>query len=89
MSEVKKLRIPTGKNETIWLRTLQHVNRITHAAGNQSWACFSKVLKLFGRISDDVILFVFSKLRRLEARDFSVTIIFIPFTTYEKTSFTE
>lgn len=36
MSEVKKLRIPTAKNETIWLCTLQHINRITHAAGNQS-----------------------------------------------------
>jgi len=36
MSEVKKLRIPTAKNETIWLCTLQHINRKTHAAGNQS-----------------------------------------------------
>ena len=51
-------------------------------------ACFSKVPKLFGRISGDIILFVSSKLRRLEARNFAV-FIFIPFTTYEKTSFTE
>ena len=52
-------------------------------------ACFSKVPKLFGRISGDTILFVSSKRRRLEARNFAVILIFIPFTTYEKTSFTE
>ena len=52
-------------------------------------ACFSKVPKLFGRISGGIILFVSSKRRRLEARNFAVILIFIPFTTYEKTSFTE
>ena len=52
-------------------------------------ACFSKVPKLFGRISGDIILFVSSTRRRLEARNFAVIFIFIPFTTYEKTSFTE
>ena len=52
-------------------------------------ACFSKVPKLFGRISGDIILFVSSKQRRLEARNFAVIFVFIPFTTYEKTSFTE
>ena len=52
-------------------------------------ACFSKVPKLFGRISDDIILFVSSKRRRIEARNFAVILIFIPFPTYEKTSFTE
>ena len=45
-------------------------------------ACFSKVPKLFGRISGDIILFVSSKRRRLEARNFAVIFIFIPFTTY-------
>ena len=52
-------------------------------------ACFSKVPKLFVRISGDIILFVSSKQRRLEARNFAVIFVFIPFTTYEKTSFTE
>ena len=52
-------------------------------------ACFSKVPKLFERISGDIILFVSSKLRRLEARNFAVIFIFVPFTTYKKTSFTE
>ena len=51
--------------------------------------CFSKVSKLFGRISGAIILFVSSKRRRLEARNFAVIFIYIPFTTYEKTSFTE
>ena len=51
-------------------------------------ACFSKVPKLFGRISG-VILFLSSKRRRIEARNFAVILIFIPFPTYEKTSFTE
>ena len=49
-------------------------------------ARFSKVPNLFGRISGDLILFVSSKRRRLEARNFSIVLIFIPFTTYEKTS---
>ena len=48
-------------------------------------ACFSKVPKLFGRISGDIILFVSSKRRRLEVRNFAVIFIYIPFTTYEKT----
>ena len=47
-------------------------------------ACFSKVPKLFGSISGDIILFLSSKRRRLEVRNFAVIFIFIPFTTYEK-----
>ena len=54
-----------------------------------SGARFSNVPRLFGRISGDIILFVSLKRRRLEARNFAVILIFIPFTTYEKTSFTE
>ena len=54
-----------------------------------SGARFSKVPKLFGRISGDIIIFVSSKQGRLEARDFEVIFIFIRFTKYEKTSFTE
>ena len=56
---------------------------------DRTGACFSKVPKLFGRISGDIILFVSSKRRRLEARNFAVIFVFNPFTTYEKTSFTE
>jgi len=52
-------------------------------------ACFSKVPKLFGRISGYIIHFVSSKRKRLEARNFAFILIFIPFTTYEKTGFTE
>ena len=47
-------------------------------------ARFSKVPKLFGRISGDLILFVSSQRRGLEARNFAVISIFILFTTYEK-----
>ena len=47
-------------------------------------ARFSKVPKVFGPISGDIILFVSSKRRRLEARNFAVIFTFIPFTTYEK-----
>ena len=50
---------------------------------------FSKVPKAFGRISGDVIVFVFSKRGCLEAPNFAVILIFIPFITYEMTSFTE
>ena len=52
-------------------------------------ARFSKVPRLFGRNSGDIILFVSSKRRRLEARNFAVILIFIPYTTYGQTSFTD
>ena len=44
-------------------------------------ACFSKVPKLSGRISGDIILFLSSKRGRLGARNLAVIFIFIPFTT--------
>ena len=50
---------------------------------------FSKVPKLYGRISGDMILFVFSKRRRLVARNSAVILIFTPFRAYEEISFTE
>ena len=50
---------------------------------------FSKVPKLFGRIWGDIILFESSKRRRLEPQNFVAIVIFIPFTTYGKTNFTE
>ena len=37
----------------------------------------------------DIIIFVSSRRRRLEARNVAVIFIFIPFTTYKKTSFKE
>ena len=52
-------------------------------------ARFSKVPKLFGRISGYIILFVSSERRRLGTRNFAFILIFIPFTTYEKTGFPE
>ena len=45
--------------------------------------------KLFGHISGDIIVFVSSKRTGLETGNFAVILIFIPFSTYEKTSFTE
>ena len=64
-------------------------NRSTGRKPLGAGARFSKVPKLFGHISGRIILFVCSKRRRLEARNFAVILIYIPFTTYEKTSFTE
>ena len=52
-------------------------------------ARFPKVPKLFGRISGDIILFVSSKRKFLEARNFVVILIFVRFTTIQKTSFTD
>ena len=46
-----------------------------------------KVPKLFGPISGYIILFVSSERRCLEARNFAFILVFIPFTTYEKTGF--
>ena len=61
-----------------------------HNDVKRSGARFSKGPKLFGRISGDLILFVSSKRRGLEARNFAIIIsIFILLTTYEKNSFTE
>ena len=51
--------------------------RPSHRIGPTQGACFSKVPKLFGPISGDIILFISSKRRRLEARNF--TVIFILF----------
>ena len=50
---------------------------------------FSKAPKLSGRISGDIILFVSTKRTSLEAPNFAVIVILIPFTTHEKTTFTE
>ena len=55
--------------------------------------CITTVLGPVSRkspnFSGDVILFVSSKRRLLEARNFAGIFIFIPFTTYEITSFTQ
>ena len=64
------------------LRFLQYVL-------SRSGARFSKVPKLFGRISGYIIHFVSSKRKRLEARNLAFILIFVPFITYEKTGFTE
>ena len=42
---------------------------------------FSKVPKLFGRVSGEIILFVSSKRRRLEAQNFAVCFSCFLFTT--------
>ena len=47
------------------------------------WVPFVESPEILGHI----ILCVSSKRRRLEARNFAVILIFVPFTTYEKTSF--
>jgi len=52
-------------------------------------AHFLKVPKLSGCISGDIINSLSSKRRHLKAQNFAVTLIFIPYTKYEKTSFTK
>ena len=47
----------------------------------RSGARVAKVPKLFGRISDGLILFASSKRRRLVARKFALILIFIPLKT--------
>ena len=51
---------------------------------NSPVARFSNDPRLFGCISGDIYLFVYSKRRGLEERNFAVILIFIPSTTYEK-----
>ena len=67
-----------------------HVNEIIISYERMSTrGPFLESPETFRAYSGDIILFVSSKRRRLEARNFAVIFIFIPFTTYEKTSFTE
>ena len=67
-----------------------HVSFASLNLGNiLNWGPFLESPENFGRISADIILFVSSKRRRFEAQHFAVILIFIPLTTYEKTSFTE
>ena len=51
---------------------------------DRSGAHFAEVPKLFGRI-----MAALSQRERIEAQNFAVILILVPFTTYEKTSFTE
>lgn len=53
--------------------------------GPVSW----KSRNFFGTVSGDIILFVSPRQTRLEAWNFAVIFILIPFTTCEKISFTE
>ena len=71
-----------------WEKTC-HTNSTACRRTVEAGPRFSKVPKLFGRISVDIIRFVYSKRRPLEAGNFAVILLFIPFTTYEKTSFIE
>ena len=80
---------PYGQETLKVLRILRKSRHHSIFFVSGTGACFSKVPKLFGRISGDISLFVSSKRKRIQARNFAVIFIFIPFTTYEKTSFTE
>ena len=53
------------------------------------WSPFLESPETFRRISGDIIHSVSWRRKRLEADNFAVILIFIPFTTYEKNSFTE
>ena len=74
------------KKTTKWLLSVEKLKVPVYFCPG---APFSKVPKLCRRFSGDIILFVSSKQRHLEARNFKVILIFIRFTTYEKMSFTE
>ena len=50
-------------------------------------ARFSKVPKPFGRISGDIIHFVSSKRKRLEARNFAVILILFPLQHMKRSAF--
>ena len=57
---------------------------ITFDAHLETEARFSKVPKLYGHISGDLIVSVFMKRRGLVVRNSAVILIFIPFKTYDK-----
>ena len=70
----------------LWLLTPFSTN---YASSNSNLGPVSQVPKLFGLISGDIIIFVSAKRRRFEARNFAVVFIFNPFSTNEKSTFTE
>ena len=78
-----------SKNKSVCENAGQENSGVACSYSSAPGACCPKLQKLFGRISRDIILFVSSKRGRLEARNFVVVIIFIPFSICEKTSFTE
>ena len=50
--------------------------------GLEAWGLFLESPETFRAYSGDIILFVSSKRRRFEARNFAVIFMFIAFTTY-------
>ena len=78
-----------GVSATCFLQKLRCVGIYIKWSGprshsDRSGAHFAKAPKLFGRIMGAL-----SQRERIEARNFAVILILVPFTTYEKTSFTE
>ena len=73
--------------QQMFLFALHLLNKLLETSPGKTH--FSKVSKLFGCNSGNVIdFFVSSKHRRLQASNLTVILIFILFTTYQKTSFT-
>jgi len=64
-------------------------NQSTLRGTSQSRGPFLYSPETFSGTFQDIILFVSSKRRCPKPRNIAVIFIFIPFTTYEKTSFTE
>ena len=85
----KRCNLPRTRSQAPAYILVTPIQIVVHLIACNPGARFSKVPKLFGRISGDIIVFVSSKRRRFEARNFAVILIFIPFTIYEKTSFTK
>ena len=67
----------------MWEKNLSRANEGERRPGVR----FSKVPKLFGLISGDIIYFVSSNRRRLETRNLEVILIFILLATYERAAF--
>ena len=77
-------RILSGKTEDEMRAQMSEISG--HARLSLQGPVSRKSRKFSGVFRGDIILFVSSKRRRFEARNFAV--IFIPFTTCEKISFT-
>ena len=87
--ETTNIQIRFFPNLMLHQQSPQHLHHCSICVSFPPGAPYSKVPRLFGRISVDTILFVSSKRRRLESRNFTIILAFVPFTTYKKISFLE
>ena len=88
---VKSVKSSAFQNKwsAVWQLASRACNVLRTFEKQGAGACFSKVPKGFRCLWGDKFSSVSVKQRCLEGQNFVVVLVFVPHTTYEKTSFTE